>query len=183
MKKVCLIILLSSFLSPWDVNARLGDSVEVSQRRYGLPVTSAADKVNPIMKDLLVETYNYKGWTIKAAYLNNHTVRILYGRKPQPDLSPFLQDYELDAILNAEAHGGTWTRLRKKSIVEEAFLPTKHPNKMFVHAQKAWLNTNGCIAYTPNGMSLYIDTPDATKWETTMSQAKVEKRKLETPDF
>ena len=183
MKKVFLIILLSSLLSPLDVNARLGESVEVSQKRYGRPATTPADKVNPIMKDLPVETYNYKGWTIKVAYLNNHTVRILYGRKPQPDLSPFLQDYELDAILKAEAHGGTWTRLRKKSLLEEALLPTKHPNKMFVHAQKAWLNTNGCIAYSPNGMSLYIDAPDATKWESTISQAKVEKRKLETPSF
>ena len=183
MKTILLFFFSVCLLVPNNANARLGDTAEVSQQRYGKPIIYPADKMNPLMKNAREESYSYKGWRIRVAYINDHAVRMLYARESKPDVSPILQDYEIQAILKAEIHDGTWEKLRKKSLVEEAILKTNHPNKMFVFAQASWRNTNGCIAYSPNGMTLYIDSPDATKWENTMTNAKAEKRKQDTPDF
>lgn len=176
MSFVCLLL-------PIQAHARLGDSIQQSQKRYGKPITTAANKINPLMKDARDESFKYKGWIIRSAFINKHAVRIRYSKESKPDSSPMLQDYEVAAILKAESHGGTWERLRKKSLLEEAFFKTNHPNKSFVHAKASWRNTNGCIAYTPIGMGLYVESPDAARWEKTMANANLEKRKQNVPEF
>lgn len=183
MKNILLILFLVCLSFPTVTFARLGDTVDVSEKRYGKPIINPADKVNPVMKNVRNESYSYKGWRIRAAYINDHVVRIQYVRESKPDISPLLQDYEIQAILKAEAHGGTWEKMRKKSLVEEAIFKTNHPNKNFVHAKASWKNTNGCIAYTPIGILLYVESPDASRWESAMANAKVEKSKQDVPEF
>lgn len=181
--KVIFSLCFLVFLIQLSVEARLGDTIDISRERYGMPIVSPADKMNPLMGNAQNESYSYKGWRIRVAYINNHAVRMFYVRESKPDVSPMLQDYEIEAILEAEIHGGSWIKLRKKSLLEEAIFRTNHPNKLFVFARSSWKNTNGCIAYSPGGMTLYVDSPDATKWEITMANAKAEKRKQDTPDF
>jgi hypothetical protein len=183
MKNICILVALGLLVMPTCATARLGDTVEVAEKRYGKPTNDPAGKFNPLIKNVINEMYKYKGWMIRVAYINDHAVRMLYARELKPGQSPFLQDYEIKAILKAEAHGGAWETLRKKSLLEEAIFKTDHPNKMFVYAKSSWRNSNGCIAYSPNGMSLYVESPAAMMWESTMANAKVQKRKQDVPDF
>lgn len=93
------ILLLSALGGAPAVHARLGETDAQAQARYGMPTPSVigADE-QPLMRGAKEVIYTFEGWRIRAAYLNNVTVRIEYVHLPPKPLT----EAEINAVLEAE---------------------------------------------------------------------------------
>jgi len=178
MRNLFFLILTVSLL-PSVASARLGESIEENQLRYGLPVKDVRNTNTPILKSALNETYHYQGWQIRIGYINGHAVRLFYGKLPKPGETQQFKTDEIEAVLRAEAHGGKWKKLRAATLLS----PKKSGNKLFDYAQLRWINTNKCLAYSTNRMNLYVEAPEATIWEQALINEKEVQRKENIPKF
>lgn len=121
-----------------------------------------------------------QGWRVQAAFLNNHAVRMRYAKLGKKDASQVIHKDEIAAILQAEAHGGTWKVIGKKSF----FKPYKKANMRWQSAQTRFVNSNGCRAFLTAGhMNLYVDAPEAALWAQTIVDEQEQQRKENIPTF
>ena len=105
---VCYLTLLflPALVFPSIAHARLGESVEANQARYGSPVENSYDTRSPILKSAANKTYHYQGWQIRIGYINDHAVRMYYAKLPKTGETQVLKADEIEAVLKAELHGG-----------------------------------------------------------------------------
>lgn len=132
--RLALSVLAALVAVPFQGSARMGETEEQSQARYGAPVTPALDKASPLVAGMVSHSYQYQGWNIRAAFLNGVTVKIKYARIPTPGTKPQLQDEEITAILAGEAGADRWKELDKKVAGQ-------------ILSSKGWLHANGNTAY------------------------------------
>jgi len=119
MNNISILLLVTLLIIPSTVSARLGETVEENQARYGQPVKNYQDTKSPLLKNADNRTYHYQGWKIRIGFFNDHAVRIFYGKLPKPNTTQQLKSYEIEAVLKAEAHGGKWKKLRPASLLAE----------------------------------------------------------------
>jgi hypothetical protein len=173
-----LLFLSSLVLSPMAF-ARLGETIETNQARYGNPVKNIRDTISPILKAATNKTYHYQGWQIRIGYINDHAVRMFYARLPKSGETQVLKPDEIEAILKAELHGGKWKKMRAGTL----FSRTNSGNSSFDHAHLRWVNTNKCLAYSTNRMNLYVEASEAIIWEQSLKNEKEVQRKENIPKF
>lgn len=70
------VLLIATVVCPLAAVARIGETPEESQKRYGAPVPAA--EVNVILPGVTNQVYTYEGWQITAAYVDAKTARIRY---------------------------------------------------------------------------------------------------------
>jgi hypothetical protein len=174
-----LFILLFLIAIPSLALGRLGETEQQTLSRYG-ELLKNWDYLPPILNKAVTRSYKFQGWAIRVAYLNGHAVRIVYSKLSGPNVSPQLKDDEINAVLNAEVHGGEWKKIQPGTL----FGRKESGNKLFDFAIHRWVNTNKNIAYIPlAGLSLYVETPIAAMWEQTLENDKEVKRKESIPNF
>jgi hypothetical protein len=104
---------------------RLGGTADQFAARYGPPQDSPAlDKNFPLLEGATHHTYEYEGWKIRAAFVesNRRAVRMEYSKIIKTGVGPRIQDYELQAIMNANMPAGTtW----KQIAYHNPILPTQ----------------------------------------------------------
>ena len=178
MLRIFALILITTLPTSLSY-ARVGDSEQQDAERYGPPV-KAQDSLTPILKNGVSKTYHYQGWKIRVGYLDGTAVRVSYAKMTQPETPAHLKDDEIDAILNAEAHGGKWEKIPAMSLLNQK----RTGNNLFDGSQRRWVNTNGSIAYVLLGnKTIFVESPDAGKWEQRQERAKEEQRKGSIPKF
>jgi hypothetical protein len=173
------LLLFPSLIFPLIAHARLGESVEANQARYGSPVKNSNDTRSPILKSAVNKTYHYQGWQIRVGYINDHAVRMFYAKLPKSGETQVLKTDEIEAVLKVELHGGKWKKLRAATL----FNRKNSGNKSFDHAHLRWVNTNKFLAYSTNRMNLYVEAPEAIIWEQSLRNEQEVQRKENIPEF
>lgn len=172
-----LLIFVFAMIMNFSAEARIGDTEFQSSQRYGPNnKNDSNDKVFPLLLEIsqsLTRTYNYKGWLIRAAFLNGRSIRINYSKKnSQP-----IQKDEIIAILEGETQGGEW-RDYPKSLNPLTRL------QQAVQFRDKWINSNADVAYIHGGG--YILTVDSFVVEKLIQRQKEMKetnRKASIPKF
>ena len=179
MEQKTLLLFCCLLLLPSTVLARLGETERENQVRYGEPLKD--DHSSPLLNNTVNKTYHYQGWKIRVGYINGHAVRIAYSKLPKANESQFLKDDEIAAVMEAETHGGRWTKLKSGSLL---FPRGKSGNTLYDTAPLRWSNTNKSIAYCATGrFVLFIEAPDAAIWEQALENEKEVKRRASIPKF
>jgi len=181
MKLKIISLFLFFLILPSFAQARLGETEEENSIRYGTPFQNPpSSNSSALLKNSSSQIYHYKGWQIQVAFLNDHAVRIRYSKLPQKGSTQVMHKDEINTILQAEVHGGSWKNIGKKSF----FTKYKKGDQIFQNAQTRFVNSNGSRAYlTPGHMNLYIDSQEAILWEQTMVDEQEIQRKENIPSF
>jgi hypothetical protein len=173
-----IIIAAMLLLIPFTAYGRLGETEEQCKRRYGKPIDSPSERAFPILEGAKNLTYEYKGWRLRIAFLNNKAVRIYYSKSAKAGISPYIQDDEAKAVLEGESGGGKWKETSKYS-----FDPVKSFGNMLKYL-KFWNNTNGNVAYLQSGrLIVVVESPKAEAFTKARAEAKERKRKESIPQF
>jgi hypothetical protein len=165
----------------FNASARLGETEAECQQRYGAPMQTKLDPLtySPMFDGAICHTYQYQGWTIRVAFINDRAVRINYSKFLTKDVKPAIQDDELLAILSGEAGGGQWRKVAPSSGggFQQAMLAAVLQSKEFV-------NTNGNHAQMDNPFySLTLETPMAKAFIQAHAAAKERQRQNTIPKF
>ena len=113
---LCLVSLSLLIMQSSFCDARLYESPDESEARYGHPVTEPSTITMPLMKGTTEKWYHHNGWRIRSAYSKNQTIMITYqkrGRQSTPEAR--LMEDEIQAILNAETGGHYWKKSRERN--------------------------------------------------------------------
>ena len=89
---------------------RLGATADQFVAQYGAPQhSSSLDKNFPLLEGAIHHSYAYEGWRIRAAFIppDGPAVRMEYSKLIKGGVSPVIQDYETEAIMNASTPPGT----------------------------------------------------------------------------
>src|SRR5687768_10985434 len=90
------VLLMSAMSAAPALHARLGETEDQAEARYGRPKTSVIrTDEKPLMAGAKGVIYTFEGWRIRAAYVNNATVPIEYVHLPPKALT----DAEIKAVL------------------------------------------------------------------------------------
>ncbi len=100
--------------------ARLGETEEQSQARYGAPTPElAAPTDKPLLEGAKEVIYNHQGWRVRAAFLNKVTARIEYVHLPENGAPKPISEDEVRAILEAEKGGYGWREEKPRTGLKE----------------------------------------------------------------
>src|ERR1044071_3594990 len=165
-----LLILFLSLLLPTVVQARIGESATQLADRYGMPKETVsnktADKMSPLMEGAIHHNYEFRGWKIRAAFLqlDGPCVRADYQKIFRAGTKPQIQDYELAAITLANTPAGmSW----KKVMYQNPSSPDKIVNKAVeayfgeAFGQKMWQRTDGAILWERSELIVRLELPAA----------------------
>ncbi|MDD5522781.1 MAG: hypothetical protein PHI84_18345 [Kiritimatiellae bacterium] len=169
MVKTYFGILMFFLAGALNCDARLDESEQQSESRYGKPVKSS---LGPALEGVTNHVYNYQGWTIRAAFVSNKTVRIIYSK------GSIINADEQQAILNGEQGNGSW---------RQTILAGKDINStitgMFVKSRQ-WKNSNGNTAFVPISLSFVtVETPLAIAFEQAWKDEQARRKKAAIPKF
>jgi len=182
-----LLVVMMTMAFPAPTFARLGETKAECQERYdnlgselsfdsismllaGVYEWSEEDSLShpllPILKGASNLAYDYQGWCIKVAFVDGKAVKIAYLKYIGGHYTSYretqgqpIEPYEVLAILDGEAGGGTW---EKSSSGESVFY-----------------NTNGSLArLIAKRKTLLITTPDVKAF-VAEQQKKAEQRKMD----
>lgn len=171
--KIPLALVLMLTL-PLTAPARLEETEKESEARYGKPVE---DKY-PTLEGATNRTYNYKGWRIRAGFLNGKTVRIVYSKLTSPEASSIISNDEGLAILEGEKGGGQWKARSTASSNPTATLENT------LKYTSAWTNTAGSVAYFDMvRQHMTLETPDAEAFRKKLAEEKLKQQKAKIPKF
>jgi hypothetical protein len=177
-------------LSP--VYARLGEDPIQFANRYGAPkdgqVSQINDRNSPLIEGAIHHTYEYQGWKIRAAFLqeNGPAVRVEYSKILNGGVNPRVQDYELQAIMNANAPAGyVWKEI--------AYNNPNSPNKSLekfsqalggaLMGEKMWQRSDGAILWLRSHLIVRLELPAAREYEAKLKTDKEQKTRASVPPF
>lgn len=174
---LCFIFL---FIIASSAYARIGETEQECIQRYGKPVTNKADTAFPLLRNAVNRTYEYQGWQIRAAFINNHAVKIAYAKLSTPNQSSVINKDEINAILLAEKHGGEWKKGRKLlGFTREALA-----NSLAQTGKLRWTHSKGLKAHMKTGnMIMIVESPEAEIWEKAIENENEIKQKESIPEF
>ncbi|MBA3883337.1 MAG: hypothetical protein H0X73_11645 [Chthoniobacterales bacterium] len=180
----CLIIA--------SAEARIGETSIQFADRYGRPVDSQLTKITdsqfPLIEGAVHHTYEYKGWKIRAAFLqlDRPAVRVDYQKLSASGVSPVIQEYELQAIANANTpEGMSW----RPTAYDNPNSPSKGFSKlaegMFASAtgQKMWQRSDGAVLWLQSNLVVRLELPAARQYEQQLKAAKEQKARAAVPQF
>lgn len=111
-----LAVSVAALLAQSTAHARLGETEQQSQARYGEPTPQSISPLDkPLMPGAKEVIYTYQGWRVRAAFVNNATVRIEYVHVPEGALPKPLTDEEVKGILDAEKATYSWREQKPKT--------------------------------------------------------------------
>jgi hypothetical protein len=168
---------------------RLGETADQFAARYGAPQDSPAlDKNFPLLEGAIHHTYEYEGWRIRAAFLETDgpAVRLDYSKSLKAGVTSTIQDYELQAIMNANTPAGTtW----KQIGYHNPNSPNKGLSKLFESyfgdaiGQKMWQRSDGAILWLRSKLIVRLELPAAREYEAKLKAEKEEKARESVPHF
>jgi hypothetical protein len=180
MNNKIFVFFIFIFLTTSSSYARLGETEQQSIKRYGKPVKNKADTVLPLLKNAVNRTYEYQGWRIRAAFLNDHAVRIAYSKLTKPGQSSVINKDEMKAILTAEAHGGEW----KQGKNFFGFTREAIAKSLSQRGKLWWTHSKGLKARMKTGnLVMFVESPEAEIWEQAIENEKKVKQKESIPKF
>lgn len=110
------LAVLAVCLFPSLALARLGETEAQSQARYGEPTPQySAPTDKPLMPGAKEVIYFFQGWRIRAALVNNATVRIEYVHLPEGAGVKPVSEEEAKVILDAEKGKYSWREQKPKT--------------------------------------------------------------------
>jgi hypothetical protein len=168
---------------------RLGATADQFVGWYGAPQESPSlDKNFPLLEGATHHTYEYEGWKIRAAFVepNGRAVRMEYSKITKPGVTATIQDYELQAIMNANTpNGTTW----KQIAYNNPDSPSKGLSKLFESyfgdalGQKMWQRSDGAILWLRSKLIVRLELPAAREYEAKLKAEKEQKARQSVPQF
>jgi hypothetical protein len=168
---------------------RLGATADQFAGWYGAPQESPSlDKNFPLLEGATHHTYEYEGWKIRAAFVepDGRAVRMEYSKITKPGVTATIQDYELQAIMNANTpNGTTW----KQIAYNNPDSPNKGLSKLFESyfgdalGQKMWQRSDGAILWLRSKLIVRLELPAAREYEAKLKAEKEKKARQSVPHF
>jgi hypothetical protein len=172
--------------------ARLGDTQDQAEARYGLPKKLFAFE-RPLIEGARDLMFHYEGWKIRCALLKatdgrEYVVRQEYRKIWNAEVMKkggviHVRDFERDAVLKSEASTGTW---REKLSGDLSWNPVQALTNQLVHASglggKIWLREDGAVARALHD-SVMLELPQALKYEAELKAIKEQKARAAVPKF
>ena len=167
----------------------LGATADQFGGRYGTPQDSPSlDKNFPLLEGAKHHTYEYEGWKIRAAFVepDERAVRMEYSKIIKPGVTATIQDYELQAIMNANTpNGTTW----KQIAYNNPDSPNKGLGKLFESyfgdalGQKMWQRSDGAILWLRSKLIVRLELPGAREYDAKLKAEKEQKARQSVPQF
>jgi hypothetical protein len=161
--------------------ARLGETREQAEARYGLPKSEKPPQFGPpLLKGARELTFVYEGWRIRCALLpakdgQEYIVREEYTRSAG---NPIIQGFEREAILEAESNGLKWGPKRAELSLNPLRAVENQVKGMLGGA--TFVRSDGAIAVHSQSMfPLRLELPQARKWEEEMARIAEERARAE----
>jgi hypothetical protein len=168
---------------------RLGATADQFVAHYGAPQDSPSlDKNFPLLEGATHHTYAYEGWKIRVAFVepDGRAVRMEYSKIIRPGVTATIQDYELQAIMNANTpNGTTW----KQIAYNNPDSPNKGLGKLFESyfgdalGQKMWQRSDGAILWLRSKLIVRLELPAAREYEAKLKAEKEQKARQSVPQF
>lgn len=184
LQLLCVLLLVPYSLAL----ARIGETALQLVDRYGppkdTPVSKNSDKLYPLLEGAIQHRYEHKGWKIRAAFLelDGPCVRMEF----QKMALPAIQDYELEAIMTANAPAGmAWKRI----IYDNPDSPNGAISKLgeayfaTVIGQKMWERSDGAVLWLRSPLSVRLELPAAREREAQLKVTKDKKERASVPNF
>jgi hypothetical protein len=162
-------------LSLSSAQARLGESQAASRSRYGAPVEGESEEP-PLLPGAVEKVYSFNGFRIRAAFLNDVTVRIAYTRAKEEGvpITKGIEQAEIDAILDAEKGKSRWKEdaARRPNPLEKLEQAAKA-----AFGGRSWErgDNKATAKILQLNQGILIDTKEAVAW--AEKQAKLQKEK------
>ncbi len=189
--------VLSSLLFLYSLNlhARLGETLDQAEARYGLPKKPISVAMTPLVEGAKELTFEMQGWRIRCAFLratdgNEYVVREEYTKiwnrvTMKAGGSTRIADFEADAVLKGEAGTGTWKP--KHFGKADNDLVTTLGNQL-AHSSGLlgthWIRGDGAEARLLFGNSaMLFELPQALKWEAESKAIKEARARSNVPKF
>ena len=166
--------LFTCFL-PSSSFARLGETEAQSQVRYGEPTPQyGAPTDKPLMPGAKEVVYFFQGWRIRAAFVNNATVRIEYVHVPEGAVPKPVSDAEAKVILDAEKGTYSWREQKPKT-------GNKDLNALkTLFDWRVWERADHAMATLKANLVMTLESRDADTLEKKLSR-NLAKTKPEVP--
>lgn len=170
-------------------HARLGESALQFVDRYGppknTPTSKVTDKTSPLVEGAIHHTYEYHGWRLRAAFLqlDGPAVRMDF-QKTSAAGNISIQDYELQAIMTANAPAGmTWSPMAYDNPNSPNTGVAKTIESFVAVGQKMWRRTDGAILWSRNNLIVRLELPVARQHEAGLKFRKDQKARASVPKF
>lgn len=187
---LCLLILGNV------CHARLGDTRDQAEARYGLPTKPMPAGIERVLLEGAIQsTFEFQGWRIRCAFLRatdgkEYVVREEYTKIWNSTVmkaggKPSIADFECAAVLEGEAGADGWTEKRAGDLGKD--LTTTLTNQ-FVHVSglsgKIWLRKDGARAcLTLGSSSMLLELPQAVKYEAELLAIRDARNRAVVPKF
>lgn len=178
MRSILLALLLTSLAA----HARLGETRDQSEARYGLPKAERVVKGEiPLIEGARELTFYHAGFRIRCALLLATDGVEYIVREEYSHLTPGAKVtlIERDAMMEAELGGFVWKEVPPAD-------PAKLVTSPFLkeYTSKVWVRPDGAFfAAAENEMRVRVELPQARKWETQFKLAQVQKERAIAPKF
>lgn len=180
VKLILCFCIVSLFVAADVGMARLGESAAESVKRYGPLVIEGFVQMIPLHEDALEMRYHYRGWRIRAAYVEDSTIIIFYSKlAPGNSSEGILADDEIEAILRAESQGNAWQKVARGTKLTTS----KKYQTIFDSATRLWKNPNGSVAWTSSNFGISLISSEGLAFDLDQLKLKEEKRKKNIPEF
>lgn len=190
---LALVVLGVTSASSW---ARLGDTYEQAQVRYGLEKKDPAVNVRTRLLDGAKEVlFEHSGWRIRCALLlatdgNRYVVREEYTKIWNSSVqkaggTPTIRDFECRAVLEGNMGSGEW---RPKVMAQRGKDVTSTlANQLSLSmglAGNNWVRDDGATACLQlGGASVTLSLPQAIKYETELKAQRDANARAAVPKF
>ena len=154
------LALSAACLLPNSSLARLGETEAQSQGRYGEPTPQyAAPKDKALMPGAKEVIYFFQGWRIRAAFVNNATVRIEYVHLPEGGGPKPVSEADAKVILDAEKGTYSWREQKPKT-------GNKDLNALKTHFDgRVWERADHAMATLKANLVMTLESRDADTLE------------------
>jgi hypothetical protein len=190
------VITFSLCLFQALVHARLGETQDQAEIRYGLPKSEKVAKFGrPLIEGGKELTFEYEGWRIRCAllkatdgkeYIVREEYRKIWNSKSYKDGgSPKITDFEREAVLNGEAGTSGWS---KKLHGDLGRNPLRALSNQLAHISglsgTVWTRDDGAVARLDgSSTAIVLDLPQARKYEIDLKAIREQKAREGVPKF
>lgn len=178
--KSCLLAFVL-FLSASVAQARLGETREQSEARYGLPKSERPLKgLQPLIPGARELTFHYAGFRIRCALLpaSDGVEYVFRQEYAKLESSTKITQMEMEAIIEAERNELLWEPLTINPRKKEA------STFMTRIGGSIWKRTDGAMAAFGNSRcELRLELPQAAQWEDQLKVVKEKQERAALPEF
>ena len=177
---------------PSITQARLGDTEDQAESRYGLPRKEPA-RPTPLLQSAREVCYRYDGWVIRCAYVTavdgvDYIVRQEYQKVVTPAIlksggTATIRDFEVEAILAGENNGTKWRDVGAAVAIARG-LPREMGKTGQPVGGKVFQRPDGARAVVSKESDrVQLDLPQALKYEAAAKALHVQEQRTRLPEF